>query len=147
MLAFGAMEAPVQPGAKAAIRNALWRHGLDAVRASPLVGWGGGPHSGFEGPFRGMEAHNTWIDWATRAGILGLGLYVGLLAVVGARLLRARRALPWAALVALLAYGAFHNTMRQPIVWVVWTLVLMGASTAAARATPRATPRDEGLAP
>lgn len=103
-------------------RFLLWSHGLEAIAASPVVGLGPGAHSGEERPLLGLEAHNTYIDWGTHTGVLGVFAYVALLLWAGARAWRADEIWLMLALVALGVFSTFHFVLRQPSFWLYLTI-------------------------
>lgn len=104
-------------GGQGSLRVTLWEHGLQAFATSPLVGLGPGAHSGVEGPFLDFEAHNTFIDWASSTGLVGIAAYLALLGWCAGRLV-AHRALRIAiGLLVLVTFSSFHYTMRQPVFW------------------------------
>lgn len=101
------------------VRSSLWYHAIAAIRRSPIVGFGPGAHSGFQGPFGGEEAHNTLLDWTTQTGVLGLlilALYLGWIfytvAHYGNRPLTGM-------LLGLALFSIFHLTLRQPLFWLL----------------------------
>ncbi len=106
-----------------ATRATLSHHGLQAAARSPWVGWGPGAYSGETGPFQNFEAHNSWVDWATNAGFLGLAAY---LAAAGwwIRNLWKQGGGGLGLFLALLVFSSFHYTFRQPIFWFSWLLCL-----------------------
>lgn len=103
-------------------RLTLWRHGVEAMAESPLVGLGPGPHSGKLGPFRDFEAHNSFIDWGTATGIAGVLLLVGLL-IWAARRNAATPAL-LASLVALVVVSVSGFNLRHPTFWLYLLFVV-----------------------
>lgn len=115
----GAVEGRASEGGQAGTRLSLWRHGLEAVAESPLIGWGPGSHSGIDRPFAGTESHNTFIDLAAQAGLpvsLALAVIVVLAAIGPIR----RHALPIGlAVVATATFAFFHNCLRHPVFWLV----------------------------
>ena len=92
---------------------------------SPLVGLGPGPFSGWDGPFEGREAHNSFIDWGMSTGAIGLALYLGLLAWTARCALRSGETMPVAMLVSVVLCSVFGYMLRQPDFWMVLVLVLM----------------------
>lgn len=103
---------------QADIRFALWQSGLHAIFLLPPIGWGGGALSGPEAPFMGWEAHNSFIDWTTATGLLGLGAYLYL--VVPAVFVGLKNRLTWplvAGFASLTIFSLFHYTFRQPVWW------------------------------
>jgi hypothetical protein len=102
-----------------ATRSTLAWHGLLAWSVSPWVGWGPGAFSGEHFPFESFEAHNSWVDWATNAGLLGLLAYLQLVVRHGHGLSKQRRLAPF---LALLVFSTFQYTFRQPIFWMSWWL-------------------------
>jgi O-antigen ligase len=107
-------------------RIVAWSNGIQAIAASPLVGFGPGHFSGYFGPFEHMEAHNSFIDWGASTGLAGLLVYLGLLAWVLARALRSGETELVGMLVAVVMTSVFSYLLRQPDFWtgVVLALVL-----------------------
>lgn len=123
-----------EEGGQGSERVTLWRHGLEAAAESPAVGYGPGGYSGANGPFGGMEAHNTPIDWLDQSGVLGLAALGGLVAFAGVRVLRARHPVRLAMLTSLLVFLLFHFVIRHPAFW----FALLWAAATPARTPPRA---------
>lgn len=119
-------------------RFILWLHGLQAIRESPLFGFGPGPFSGYTGPFEGREAHNSFIDWAMSTGAVGLALYLCLLAWCLQCALRSGEAMPLAMLISIVLDSFFGYVLRQPDFWVVVLLVLILSEHAIAIRKPQA---------
>lgn len=97
-------------------RQLLWRHGLQAFANSVWFGNGPGAWSGLGGPYQGMEAHNSIIDWLSVAGFAGL---VPVIIVVSA-FVRARprfKLVRFVGFFALVVFAFFHFTFRLPIFW------------------------------
>jgi len=135
------VEARAGEGGQASTRLTLWNHGMSAAFRSPLVGWGPGAHSGFNGPFEGVESHSTFIDLATQAGF---PVAIALAAIILGGIARALRtgSLPLALAVGSVAIIAtFHNVLRQPIFWFVVFGIVAACSigNAGARHRPYAT--------
>jgi hypothetical protein len=97
-------------------RLMLWRHGMEAMAESPLIGLGPGPHSGKSGPFSGFEAHNSFIDWGTATGVTGVLLLVGLLVWAGRR--NAATPTLLASLAALVVVSVSGFNLRHPTFWL-----------------------------
>jgi O-antigen ligase len=106
-------------------RFTLWSHGLQAIAASPVVGFGPGSFSGINGPFEGMEAHNSFIDWTASTGLAGLLIYLMLLAWTTWRGLRSGDPMLVGMLVAVVMPSVFGYLLRQPDFWTVVALVLI----------------------
>jgi O-antigen ligase len=106
-----------------ALRFMIWANGVEAIGTSPIVGLGPGPHSGETRPFSGLEVHNTFIDWPTRTGLLGMLAYIGLLLWVAIRAWRAKQYLLLLALMSVVVFGAFHFVLRQPVFWLYLVIV------------------------
>jgi O-antigen ligase len=108
-------------------RLRLWRSSMQVVSLSPIVGFGPGRHAGADGAFQGDEAHNSFLDLATMAGIPGALLLVWLFLAVG-RPHRSMHDTQYAGCVILLtlaAYASFHLVIRQPVFW--FYVLLAGA--------------------
>jgi len=99
-------------------RFALWSNGLAAIDRSPLFGLGPGPHSGLRQPFSELEAHNSFIDWASNSGLVGLISYIALLGWIGWNIWCSRFKVLGTGLAALLIFTCFHYVFRQPIFWL-----------------------------
>lgn len=126
-------------------RVTLWLNGLHALGDSPVVGLGPGSHSGEHHPHEGFEAHNTYIDWATSTGGLGLALYLGLLGWAGARALRERSAPRLLMLGSVMVFSFFHYVLRQPSFWfIVLFVAVAGPALRLGGEAPGGTPRPAG---
>jgi O-antigen ligase len=98
-------------------RITLWRNGLKAIEASPFFGLGPGAFSGGNGPFEGMEAHNTFIDMGMNVGLVGISLYVGFLGWIAYLLIVRKEIILFTGLMTVLFYTSFHFTLRHPMYW------------------------------
>lgn len=98
-------------------RVMLWTHGIEAIRESPWVGYGPGPHSGITAPFYDEESHNTFIDWGTSSGLIGLFVYCYFLGSILKKVLRSGHITLIAAFGAIILVSMFHNTLRHPVFW------------------------------
>lgn len=113
----------LQTGNQDSDREILWRHGIQAWEASPIIGNGPGAWSGLSMPFQGTESHNSYIDWLTIVGIAG---FIPFAFSVGSifRLNIARHLTSYFALMAILIFASFHFMLRLPIFWLPITLLL-----------------------
>lgn len=113
------------------IRLCLWRNGVAAIQYAPFTGLGPGPHSGFQKPFEGREAHNTLIDWGTQTGVIGVAVLLAYLLWVLWQVARRGQYELTAMILALYCFAMFHLTLRQPLFWIVpllaWGLALSGS--------------------
>lgn len=98
-------------------RVLLWTNGIEVIRESPWVGYGPGPHSGLNGPFYDEESHNTFIDWGTSAGLLGLFVYSYLLGAILKKIIQSGYITLVAAYSSILCVSMFHNILRHPVYW------------------------------
>lgn len=105
-------------------RITAWNNGILAWQESPIWGHGPGGWSGFSGPFEGVEAHNSYIDWLTIVGISGLGAYIFLLSNIFRHNLL-RDPFRYVALVAILIFGTFGFFMRFPIYWLSIMIIIL----------------------
>jgi O-antigen ligase len=115
-------------------RLRLWQFALVAISRSPLVGLGPGAHSGHLGPFSDGEAHNTFLDWGASTGLLGVALYVALLAWVLTQAYRARTPTLLCAAISIAAFSMFHYVLRHPVFW--FYLIYVAAESQARMAAP-----------
>jgi O-antigen ligase len=104
-------------------RFTVWSHGIDAIMHSPLVGLGPGAHSGFAGPFEGLEAHNSFIDWGTSTGLTGVLLLLSLLFWCVWRAVSARAFALLGVALAVIIDSFFGYSLRQPVYWLFLLLV------------------------
>ena len=113
-----------QDADQGANRLMLWMNGLDAAARSPLVGLGPGAHSGVYQALSGSEAHNSYIDWMTATGVLGVSLLIALLIRISHRCLRAEQ--PWLmmAMLSLCLHMVFHHALRHPSLWFMFVVLL-----------------------
>jgi len=129
-------------------RLTLWVNGVRALGSSPLVGLGPGSHSGEHRPHEGFESHNTYVDWSTSTGVLGLAMFLGLLGWAGVRALREGSAVRLLTLGSVMVFSVFHYVMRQPSFWFLLLFVAVAgvpAERTAGAALPRGgTPRPAG---
>ena len=110
-------------GDQGGARFFLWKNGMYAIEESLLFGHGPGAWSGIFAPFSGSEAHNTFIDFGTNSGLVGLMvLFLGFLFSLRYLLVK-KGALYAAALFAVLAFAFFHFVIRQPLFWVLICLI------------------------
>ncbi len=111
-------------GDQASDRLSLWRNASDVADRWPLQGLGPGGHSGLLRSLDGMEAHNSFLDWATVAGLpaaISLGFIV--LCALAGLLLRTEYELALA-LSAIVVFSMFHFVLRQPVFWLFLALAL-----------------------
>lgn len=124
---FGGVGAALQDqltqGGQDTDRELLWRNGLAAWRASPWFGNGPGAWSGIGGPYQGIEAHNSIIDWMSIAGIFGLLPIF----VIARSLMKTRKRFKLFRLVGiitLLVFTLFHFTFRIPVFWLAVAMLV-----------------------
>lgn len=133
------------------LRYQIWSNAMKAIAASPVVGLGPGAHAGIDQPFSGFEVHNTFLDWATATGALGVIAYCALLGWAAWRAWRARQVELLAALAAVTMFSLFHFVLRHPSYWFALLVVAYGApapATAPRRVpAPRAGPVPEPALP
>jgi O-antigen ligase len=110
-------ESVYNEGDQGSLRVTLWKNGITAMSYSPLFGLGPGAHSGEIEPFLGFEAHNTFVDWGSSSGIIGLMAYVCLLAWVAWQTWKAKLFILFAAVISLMVFSSFHYVVRHPIFW------------------------------
>ncbi|AUT00937.1 hypothetical protein CLI64_11280 [Nostoc sp. CENA543] len=104
-------------GGQGSLRVTLWKNGLTAISASPLFGLGPGAHSGSTAPFLDFEAHNTFIDWGSSSGILGIIAYIAILGWIAWQVWNKQSFILLSAIVALIVFSSFHYVLRHPIFW------------------------------
>lgn len=105
-----------ESGNQGAVRLTLWQNGIVAWMRSPVFGLGPGAFSGAAGPFEGKESHNTFVDWGTSTGIVGMIVYLSTLTWLWWQ--TREKPLLSGAFVALVAFSVFHFVIRQPVFWV-----------------------------
>ena len=113
------------------VRFALWKHGIDALLTSPVVGLGPGAYSGITKPFDGIEAHNSLIDWGTNTGIVGVVLFAALILSLLKMGWRNRNFVGIIGIFSLLMFAQFHYVFRQPIFWFYLLVFSAGAESSA----------------
>jgi O-antigen ligase len=137
-------------------RYELIRGGIDLARDRPITGWGSGAFAkayldeGFGLRREAVSAsHTIPLTVAAEQGIVGLAVYIALLAAALARLLSGARGDPYRAFVAAGFVAVIVHTwmyaafLEDP---VTWALLAVGTSLAAARSasgargTPAAVP-------
>jgi O-antigen ligase len=105
-------------------RITVWRNGLSAWRENPIFGHGPGAWSGFSGPFEGIEAHNSYIDWLTILGSIGFLFYFFLILNI-IRFNPLKESFRYVALGSILIFGMFGFFMRFPIYWISMMIILV----------------------
>lgn len=98
-------------------RLTLWKNAVAALLQSPLYGNGPGAHSGHFKPFESSEAHNTYLDFASQTGFLGLIMLVFAYFKAFSISFLLRKNYMVFYMTSSLVVGAFHFYMRQPIYW------------------------------
>jgi O-antigen ligase len=111
-------------GGQDSVRTILWENGVAAWQYSPFFGNGSGGWSGLGGPFQGMEAHNSIIDWLTITGIFGLLPIFFILRHPftisdGFKLTRIL------GLLSLTMFTLFHFVFRLPIFWLAIAMIMI----------------------
>lgn len=111
-------------GDQASIRLILWKNGIIAFLHSPIIGNGGGGHSGVSGPFGNFESHNSLIDFLSMFGLFGLFVISILFLTI---LIRNRHTpLFLSLMMSIIVFSMFHNILRQPLVWVFFSIGYLG---------------------
>jgi len=101
----------------APVRIALWQHAIDSWLAhSVLVGGACKVTSGIRSAGEGYEAHNFFLDWGMRTGLVGLLLTLVPLIFAWKRGAMER---PWVLYVfpAVAMFSMFHYMGRHPLFW------------------------------
>ncbi|PLS01122.1 O-antigen ligase family protein [Neobacillus cucumis] len=100
-------------------RLIIWGNAIKAWLHSPIFGLGPGSYSGTF-VFGGFEAHNTFLQILTQAGILGGILYILLVS----KLLKTTRFNTYilCAVITLLMYGFGINDLRRTVLWFYYIL-------------------------
>ncbi|BAZ27952.1 hypothetical protein NIES4074_03820 [Cylindrospermum sp. NIES-4074] len=99
------------------VRFTLWIHGIMAISSSPVFGLGPGVYSGMTGPLLNFEAHNTFIDWTTCSGAIGLISYVSLLGWIAWNAWKNNSIILFTAIISIAGFSSFHYVLRHPIFW------------------------------
>lgn len=118
----------INSGNQASDRITLWTHGIEAILASPIVGLGPGAFSGIESPFLNTEAHNSFIDWGTNTGMIGILLLVLAIGYAFFRV-RSHSFLLSGTVISLVIFSLFHHVLRQPLFWI-FIITCIGISSA-----------------
>lgn len=134
-------------GSQGSVRLQIWAHGFEAFAESPFIGHGPGAFAGVRDSFDAFEAHNTFIDLATKSGIIGLTIYVLALAALHLQLLRKQQYLLLGALISVTTFSVFHYVLRQPVYWTVILVCVRAAwgteiATLVRRARPGGSSRE-----
>jgi O-Antigen ligase len=131
-----ALELQRNAGDQESVRVALWRNGLVALDAAPIIGHGTGAWSGIYGPFEGVEAHNSWIDWMTMTGWAGGCVSLVMILGIG-RKIQFRRLGILSLFVGLFGFTLFHFVFRQPIFWLTICICVVALSVSQVTTKPR----------
>jgi O-antigen ligase len=131
-----------------ASRPPAWKHAVAAIYESPIVGHGPGSQDLGHEVIR--EAHNSYLDLALAAGLIGVGAAVWL---SGSLVLRpsliARPAL-WSAFMAMQCFIMFHYIFRHPLFWfyaILMTSLAYQEYAIRRQAQPQPALRQAGLGP
>jgi O-antigen ligase len=109
-------------------RLMLWENGIAAWLENPFFGNGIGAWSGAAGPFQGIEAHNSFIDWISISGAFGGIVYAVLLLKIF-RFPFKREPVRYGFFFAIVFYVFFGFFFRNPIYWLVMAVILDGYDT------------------
>lgn len=115
---------PQNIAADKGVRFALWRHAFEAWLVAPIFGLGPGAWSGIDGPFEGLEAHNSFLDVGMSAGAIGLLTYLIILGWVALRFVRNKCYLLLIIGGVLIIYSFFHYVLRNPFFWGFCVMLL-----------------------
>jgi hypothetical protein len=116
--AMAAVEGTYSEGEQGSDRLSLWMNASSVVERWPVQGLGPGAHSGILQPFEGLEAHNSFLDLASMAGVPAAIVLVVLVIVALSGVLIRREYELGAALISMLIFINFHFMLRQPIFWL-----------------------------
>lgn len=106
-------------------RLILWKNGIEATALSPFFGHGPGPHSGNNEPFQEYEAHNTFIDLSTSAGILGLFLYLTFIFWAAWKAWSSGQNTILIGLISIQMFSTFHLVLRYPLFWFYMVIIFL----------------------
>ena len=106
-------------------RFLLWGNGVTAWLERPFLGNGIGAWSGASGPFGGIEAHNSFIDWISITGILGGALYAAFLLKIF-RFPFWNEPVRYGIFFGVILYISFGFFFRNPIYWLIMAFVFDG---------------------
>ena len=128
-------------GGDMAERTILLRTSLDMVRENPFFGLGLNTYSDHFPKFKPadypalMYAHNTYLQMATEAGLVGVGLFLIFVGAVMARCIKQKEMLGaalWAGVVGILVNGLFDSVLQSTqLRTLFWAL--LGAAAALSR--------------
>lgn len=106
-------------------RFLLWGNGVEAWLERPFLGNGIGAWSGASGPFGGVEAHNSFIDWISITGVLGGTLYAACLLKI-LRFPFWNEPVRYGIFFGVMLYVSFGFFFRNPIYWLIMAIVFDG---------------------
>jgi hypothetical protein len=113
----------LQDGNQDIDRFSLWKNGVSAWQESIILGNGIGAWSGIAGPFEGIEAHNSFIDWLSISGIAGSILYIILIFSIFKFKLYYNLE-TYLIFSSLMLYSTFGFFFRNPIYWITLITIL-----------------------
>lgn len=111
-------------------RVELWRQSLAYFFSHPIIGTGTGALSSIYGI--GTVAHNTFLSILTELGLIGLILFICVLAVTLQQALTQPKdyAILWVAILAIWSIGVFTLTWEfRKTTWLFLTLIIAGTIT------------------
>lgn len=100
---------------KSLSRLKLWENAFSEWKKSPWFGNGPGTFSYIESSGAKMEAHNTFLDILTQAGVVGGGGYLAMLLYSFILCFRSKSPASCGILIVLFLFSSVHYTLRHPI--------------------------------
>ena len=127
-------------------RTVLWQAGWDCFTHNPFIGVGTGAFPAAVSDnvvgFEGLPAHNTFLSIATETGVIGLVLFLTILAIVTRNAMRAQKPMRWmwiSCLLALLLSISSSAWEVRPHPWIMLALIVTwNRATQSARDTKTA---------
>jgi hypothetical protein len=118
LTAFGqSMVEGVESADEGGFRPIAWKQAVAAVFESPLIGQGPGQKALGYSYHVITEVHNSYLDLALTAGLLGVGAAIWLTVSLLLRPSLVARPVLWSAFMAMQCFILFHYVFRHPLFW------------------------------
>ena len=106
------------------LRVSLLINALKATAVSPLFGFGVGSFSGIDLPFKGIEAHNNFLDLAMQFGFIFPSIVYLVMISAMVKSIGLKDYILAAVIAGYIVSGLFHFSARHFIFWLELGLLL-----------------------
>ncbi len=119
------------------MRFTHWVNGIRAGITHPFIGLGPGLVSGYDGPFGGRSAHNSYVALFTATGVFGAIIFFVWIFRISLSLFKSKNLWLIGVEFSILLYGCFSNYLRHPTFWMYLILcAVLGSKSVTADSKP-----------